>query len=114
MQKDKIYDSWGKVPSGIYEGNARWPGSFYQCRNAKGQNISGKYYTTFYGFKFEPNAATYPIDIAYAGCFPDSCDNDTAAFLMPKTFPILPLLKTVDSDLHNTYTPSTIVAIFIS
>ena len=48
-----VQDSWGKSESGVFEGNVKWIGRYYQCRNAKGPGFQGKHFLNYYGYRFE-------------------------------------------------------------
>ena len=39
-----VLDSWGKVESGIWDGNVVWEGRYHQCLDSNfAENVSGKY-----------------------------------------------------------------------
>ena len=44
-----VLDAWGRPESGILEGNVRWPGSYYECWQANGPKVSGKWCQAYLG-----------------------------------------------------------------
>ncbi|XP_055613183.1 nose resistant to fluoxetine protein 6-like [Uranotaenia lowii] len=65
------YDSWGKVPSGLYYGNGMTFGNYDQCRNYRWENVKGQH-CTFYSFL--PN--DLPV-LQSSICVPHFCDPQT-------------------------------------
>jgi len=111
----RMFDAFALPQSGILEGNVRWPGRYYECINSVGPNFTGKYYTSYYGFKFVPVVPTYPIDVAFGTCYPSSCSNETAHKLNPDLLSgLIPKLRTLDSDWDRTFDTPTIIGIVVS
>jgi len=108
----RMFDAFALPQSGILEGNVRWPGRYYECITSVGPNFTGKYYTSYYGYKFVPVVPTYPIDVAFGTCYPSSCSNETAHQLNPTIF--IPKLRTLDSDWDKTFDTPTIIGIVVS
>ena len=42
-----VLDAWGTPELGILEGNIRWPGRYFECWNAQGDGIQGKWCNAF-------------------------------------------------------------------
>ncbi|XP_055600177.1 nose resistant to fluoxetine protein 6-like [Uranotaenia lowii] len=84
------YDSWGKVPAGLYYDNGMTFGNFEQCRNYRWQNVRGQHCTFI---SFLPN--DLPV-FQCSICVPDHCDPRTVhvlygAYLMTKGVLLLDL-----------------------
>ncbi|XP_055546757.1 nose resistant to fluoxetine protein 6-like [Wyeomyia smithii] len=75
LQKDqqwalKVYDLWGKMPSGLSRGNYFTPGDFEQCRQLAIGPFGGHHCTVRFGF----DSMKLPLDPLWLGiCVPNTC-----------------------------------------
>lgn len=70
-----VYDSWGKISSGLLQGNFFTPGSFEQCRRFGIQNsaglFQGQHCTVQLGITAAQRYNMIPLWLGI--CVPDSC-----------------------------------------
>lgn len=69
-----VYDSWGKIPSGLLQGNFFTPGSFEQCRRFGIQNSAGVFQGQHCTVQLGITAGSPMIPLWLGICVPDSCE----------------------------------------
>lgn len=72
----RALDSFGKIPSGIMDGNLAWLGEFSECRNisANEGNWTGKYALLVKPLEsFDPQNAIENFGLKYGICVPNKC-----------------------------------------
>ncbi|XP_034047554.1 O-acyltransferase like protein [Thalassophryne amazonica] len=70
----EMYDAFGKMGSGVIDGNVNQPGMMQQCRRARGPGFSGRYCQVF----LKQGTVLYFVGI----CIPDSCEEDDVQMLV--------------------------------
>ncbi|KAL9695310.1 hypothetical protein quinque_014595 [Culex quinquefasciatus] len=70
----EMYDSWGKIPSGLLQGNFFTPGSFEQCRRFGIQNSAGLFQGQHCTVQLGITAGSPMIPLWLGICVPDSCE----------------------------------------
>lgn len=69
------FDSWGKIPSGLYHQNGYAVGNVDQCRGFSWEHIRGQHCTFFGAFPSD-------MEVLVSGlCVPHFCDPDAAQAL---------------------------------
>ncbi|XP_076801554.1 O-acyltransferase like protein-like [Clavelina lepadiformis] len=79
-----MLDAWGRPESGILEGNVRWPGSYYECWQANGPKVSGKWCQAYLGKLQVPYNQGFPLSISWGTCFPKSCSEEDVYAIISK------------------------------
>ncbi|XP_062544927.1 O-acyltransferase like protein-like isoform X2 [Armigeres subalbatus] len=70
-----MYDSWGKIPSGLLRGNSFTPGSFDQCREFSVQNSAAAFDGQHCTVLLNMNTVASSLNELWLGiCIPDSCE----------------------------------------
>ncbi|XP_065079877.1 O-acyltransferase like protein-like [Ochlerotatus camptorhynchus] len=71
----QMYDSWGKLPSGLLSGNSFTPGSFDQCRRLSVRNSAGVFDGQHCTVRLNLQTVDNSLDELWLGmCVPDSCE----------------------------------------
>jgi len=86
----QMLDAWGTPELGFLEGNIRWPGRYFECWNAEGEQVSGKWCNAKYGLRYNPSSVEmgYPVDAALGTCFPRSCTEEDVKYWLTYLFSI--------------------------
>ncbi|CAK8686755.1 unnamed protein product [Clavelina lepadiformis] len=100
-------DAWGKPESGIFQGNTKWLGRYYECRGIKAPDFSGKYCTLDVQSK-SPMMSNSPFGgggmggLSLGVCFPATCSDIDIQVLANYTLSSLNSTITVDCPVQNT------------
>ncbi|KAL5012556.1 hypothetical protein ScPMuIL_011107 [Solemya velum] len=106
----RMFDAYGKVPSGLLDGNLLWLGSYDECRNITylgpekkkdnfNDTFTGSYCKAIIPLENYTNGLPSPFasqfHITLGLCLPSSCTNDDVAPLLNSMIPTIPV------DLNN-------------
>ncbi|XP_058814371.1 nose resistant to fluoxetine protein 6-like [Topomyia yanbarensis] len=70
-----VYDSWGKIPAGLLQGNYFMPGNFEQCRKQTRPNAARWFNSQHCTVRFGFHTLAFPLSPVWLGiCLPDSCE----------------------------------------
>ncbi|KFM82460.1 Nose resistant to fluoxetine protein 6, partial [Stegodyphus mimosarum] len=100
----KMFDSYGKLDSGILEGNVKWAGDYYECLNVyappevdgTARNFRGRYCS----LQWDIQLSNMSLSVTSGVCIPDTCSssllkNDTKNLLL--TAEAMPMLDNFNS-----------------
>lgn len=85
----RVIDSFGKLPSGIMNGNLAWLGDFDECRNITHENFTGQYALLVKSMSVNDIFRPSLLSFKYGICTPDKCSREDIAKMINFVIEIL-------------------------